>query len=152
MLPPRQATRHPESVGTDRLCAAVAAYDRLGTACVVAIGRVGFGVMASGSARAQQTIERSTEMEAFLEEHEVRRAGAGGVLEGATEGVVRAIPAPAFEFFPEHATQRFPAQEDAVAEGHGGWCCEVAGELAGRHVDGVASAIDPLLQATEEEV
>jgi len=27
---------NPESIGTDRLCAAVAAYDRLGTACVVA--------------------------------------------------------------------------------------------------------------------
>lgn len=27
---------HPESVGTDRLCAAAAAFDRLGTACVVA--------------------------------------------------------------------------------------------------------------------
>jgi len=29
-------TTNPQSVGTDRLCAAVAAYDRLGSACVVA--------------------------------------------------------------------------------------------------------------------
>lgn len=36
--------------------------------CVVVIARVGFGVVTSGSVKAQETIERSTEMEAFLEQ------------------------------------------------------------------------------------
>jgi type III pantothenate kinase len=35
-LPMPTELTSPQSVGTDRLCAAVAAYDRLGTACVVA--------------------------------------------------------------------------------------------------------------------
>ncbi|MCE5278951.1 MAG: type III pantothenate kinase [Planctomycetaceae bacterium] len=35
-LPIKTTLKHPEVVGTDRLCAAVAAYDRLGAACVVA--------------------------------------------------------------------------------------------------------------------
>ena len=35
-LPIRTDLPHPESTGVDRLCAAVAAYDRLGAACVVA--------------------------------------------------------------------------------------------------------------------
>jgi type III pantothenate kinase len=35
-LPMATALERPESVGSDRICAAVAAYDRLGTACVVA--------------------------------------------------------------------------------------------------------------------
>ncbi len=35
-LPIETALPHPENCGTDRLCAAVAAYDRLGVACVVA--------------------------------------------------------------------------------------------------------------------
>lgn len=35
-LPIETLLPHPEAIGTDRLCCAVAAYDRLGTACVVA--------------------------------------------------------------------------------------------------------------------
>lgn len=35
-LPIETALAHPELIGVDRLCAAVAAYDRLGAACVVA--------------------------------------------------------------------------------------------------------------------
>ncbi len=35
-LPMATALESPESIGTDRICAAVAAYDRLGAACVVA--------------------------------------------------------------------------------------------------------------------
>ncbi|HUS92247.1 MAG TPA: type III pantothenate kinase [Phycisphaerae bacterium] len=35
-VPIQTDLRDPQSVGVDRLCAAVAAYDRLGTACVVA--------------------------------------------------------------------------------------------------------------------
>ncbi len=35
-LPMSTDLPNPQSIGTDRLCAAVAAYDRLGTACVVA--------------------------------------------------------------------------------------------------------------------
>ena len=38
------------------------------TACVVVIARVGFEVMVHGSERAHETLERSHEMEAFLEE------------------------------------------------------------------------------------
>ncbi len=34
-VPMEMDVSHPESVGVDRLCCAIAAYDRLGTACVV---------------------------------------------------------------------------------------------------------------------